>query len=383
MSASTPNATRANHVEGLEGIVACDSAISTVDGIAGILTYRGYDIHDLADHASFEEVVYLLWHDALPTRTQLDALTAEIVTHRALPAAMLDLLRAFPHDAVPMAVLRSAVSALAMFDEDAADQSPDANARKALRLLARVPTIITSFVRLRQGKDPVSPTDNPSIAYDFLTTLHGEPPSETERKALDIAFILQADHELNASTFAGRVTASTLADFYGATTAAVATLAGPLHGGANEDSIKLLNAVQNPEQAREYVQNALDHKQKIPGFGHRVYKAEDPRATHLREMARQVCEHNGMDAQFTAFRAMEEKMLEAKNIHANVDLYSGTVYRALDIADDLFTPVFAVARMSGWAAHILEQYAHNRIFRPVAQYIGKHGLHYVPMNERG
>lgn len=383
MSATTPGTTRANHVEGLEGIIACDSAITTVDGIAGILTYRGYDIHELADNASFEEVVYLLWYGKLPTRAQLDDLTAKIAANRSLPAPVLAMLRSFPKDAVPMTVLRTAISALAMYDHDAGEKSTAANERKAVRLLAQAPTIITTFVRLRNGQEPVAPTDHPSIAYDFLSTLHDKAPSETERKALDIAFILQADHELNASTFAARVTASTLADFYGAVTTAVATLAGPLHGGANEDSIKLLNEAQSPDTAREYVRAQLAAKQKIPGFGHRVYKAEDPRATHLREMARQVTEQNGTEEQFAAFRAMEETMLAEKNLRANVDLYSGTVYRALGIPDDLFTPVFAVSRMSGWAAHILEQFAHNRIFRPVAQYIGARNLHYVPMDQRG
>ena len=373
---------KGTHPAGLEGIVACDSAICSVDGTRGVLTYFGYDIHDLADHSTFEETIALLWSGKLPTRAELDELTNELVAARPLPAPVLDLLHAFPQDARPMGALRTAVSALGMYDPEAEDKGVEPNRRKAIRLTAQIPTIIAAYGRIRQGKDPIAPTADLSTARNFLTLLHGEPPTETEEKALDIAFILHADHELNASTFAARVVAATLADFYGATTAAVASLAGPLHGGANEEVMKLLDHVGTPERAVEYVHEQTAAHKKIPGFGHRVYKAEDPRATHLREMARQVCEESGNETMFLTLRAMEDTMLREKNIHCNVDFYSGVVYRALGIADDFFTPVFAISRMAGWAAHVLEQYANNRIIRPRAEYTGAHDLHYVPIDKR-
>ena len=343
----------------------------------------GYDIHDLADHATFEEVVYLLWHDALPTRSELDALTAEVAAARVLPAPVLAILHAMPHNAVPMQVLRTAVSALGVHDEDNGDMSEAANRRKAARLLGRIPTAVAAFDRLRKGQEPVAPSDHPSVAFDFLTQLHGTRPTETQCKALDIAFILQAEHELNASTFAARVTAATLADFYGAFTAAVAALAGPLHGGANEDSINVVAQMGSPEEAATYIRGELAQRHKVPGFGHRVYKSEDPRATHLREMAGHVLEEQGQGNTFRVMRAMEETMLAEKNIHSNVDFYSGTVYASLGLTPDMFTPAFAIARTSGWAAHILEQYAHNRIMRPRADYVGKRDQHYVPLDQRG
>jgi len=381
MSVTTSNPAP-QHAQGLEGVVACESAICTVDGQAGVLTYQGYDIHDLADHAAFEEVVALLWDGALPTQARLTELTGQIVAARALPPAVMTMLRSFPKDAIPMIVLRTIVSALGIYDDEAQDKSEAANRRKAIRLIGRIPTAVAAYHRLREGHEPVAPTDNPSIAADFLTQLHSVTPTETQCKALDIAFTLQAEHELNASTFAARVTAATLADFYAAMTVAVATLAGPLHGGANEDSMKLLANLPTPGKAKQYVRDTLAARGKIPGFGHRVYKTEDPRATHLREMARQVLEEKGEGNTYATMHAMEEEMLEAKDIHANVDFYSGPVYQALGITPDLFTPVFAIARTSGWSAHILEQYAHNRIMRPRAEYIGERGLHYIPLDER-
>ncbi len=367
---------------GLEGVVACDSAICAVDGERGVLSYFGYDIHDLADHASFEETIALLWSGALPTRAQLDELTAQLVAERPLPAQVMGLLHSFPTDARPMHVLRTAVSALGMYDPEAEDKSMESNRRKAIRLTAKIPTIIAAYHRIRKGDEPVAPTGDISTARNFLTMLHDNAPTDTEEKALDIAFTLHADHELNASTFAARVVAATLADFYGATTSAVASLAGPLHGGANEEVVKILDQVGNPERAVAFVHEQLAAHQKISGFGHRVYKAEDPRATHLREMARQVCEESGNQNMFLTLRAMEDTMLTEKNIHTNVDFYSGTVYRALGIPDDLFTPVFAISRMSGWAAHVLEQYADNRLIRPRAEYTGAYDRHYVPIDER-
>lgn len=380
---SATGTAKATHPQGLEGIVACDSAICAVDGTRGVLSYFGYDIHDLADHGTFEEVIALLWDGALPTQERLDALNGELIAERPVPAPVIDLLRAFPQGTHPMSALRTAVSALGMYDAEADAKEMEANRRKAARLMAKIPTIIAAYARIRDGKDPVPPTQEISTAYNFLAMLHGDTPTETAVKALDIAFILHAEHELNASTFAARVVAATLADFYGATTAAIASLAGPLHGGANEEVVRMLDAVGTPEKAVAFVHAQLAAKRKISGFGHRVYKAEDPRATHLREMARQICDESGHETMFLTLRAMEDTMLAEKDIHSNVDFYSGTVYRALGIPDDLFTPVFAISRMSGWAAHILEQYGHNRIIRPRGEYIGAHDRHYVPISERG
>jgi citrate synthase len=370
------------HPAGLEGVVACDSAICAVDGERGMLSYCGYDIHDLADHSTFEETIALLWNGDLPSRAQLDELTRQLVEARPLPGPVMDLLHAFPKDARPMHVLRTAVSALGMYDPEAEEKSMESNRRKAVRLTAQIPTIVAAYHRIRNGKEPVAPTGEDSTARNFLTMLHDDAPTETAEKALDIAFILHADHELNASTFTARVVAATLADFYGATTSAVASLAGPLHGGANEEVVKTLDEVGNPDRAVSYVHEQLAAHKKISGFGHRVYKAEDPRATHLREMARQVCEESGHETMFLTLRAMEDTMLRERNIHSNVDFYSGTVYRALGIPDDLFTSVFAISRMSGWAAHILEQYGNNRIIRPRAEYTGAYDRHYTPIDAR-
>jgi citrate synthase len=374
---------KTTHPQGLEGVVACDSAICAVDGQRGVLTYFGYDIHDLADHAKFEEVIALLWDGELPTQARLDDLNRQLVAERPLPGPVMDLLHTFSKDAHPMSVLRTAVSALGMYDPEADAKEMEANHRKAIKLMARIPTIIATYDRLRKGKEPVPPTENPSTAYNFLAMLRDDEPTETEVKGLDIAFTLHADHELNASTFTARTVAATLADFYGATTAAVASLSGPLHGGANEDVVKTLDKIGGPGRAADFVRQELAAHRKLPGFGHRVYKAEDPRATHLREMARQVCEESGHMDQFETLRIMEDTMLKEKNIHCNVDFYSGTFYRALGIPDDLFTPVFAISRMSGWAAHILEQYAHNRLIRPRAEYVGAYDRHYVPIEQRG
>jgi citrate synthase len=373
---------KTTHPQGLEGVVACDSAICAVDGVRGVLTYFGYDIHDLADHATFEEVIALLWDGDLPTQARLDDLNQQLIADRPLPGPVMDFLRSCPKDAHPMSVLRTAVSLLGMCDPEADAKDMASNHRKAARLMARIPTIIATYSRLRTGNEPVPPTQEVSTAHNFLTMLRGGEPTQTEVKGLDIAFTLHADHELNASTFTARTVAATLADFYGATTAAIASLSGPLHGGANEEVVKTLDLIGSPDRAVEFVHEQLAAHNKIPGFGHRVYKAEDPRATHLREMARRVCEESGHEEQFKTLRIMEDTMLKEKNIHCNVDFYSGTFYRALGIPDDLFTPVFAISRMSGWAAHILEQYAHNRLIRPRAEYVGVYDRHYVPIEQR-
>ncbi|MFL6214462.1 MAG: citrate synthase [Blastocatellia bacterium] len=368
---------------GLEGIVAAQSSISDVNGIEGRLIYAGYDIHDLARHATFEEVIYLLWNLRLPTRSELSELKQQISRESQLPAEIQQLIRAVPKTANPMDMLRTMVSALALFDEDAADMSREANLRKAIRLIARFPTIVTTFQRVRNGLEPVTPRADLSIAANFLYTLNGTEPDEIATRTMDVALILHADHELNASTFAARVTAATLSDMYSAIVSAIGTLKGPLHGGANEGVIKNLLEIGSLENVEAWVMNAFANKQKIMGFGHRVYRTEDPRATHLREMSRQLGERTGESKWYDMSSKMEEIVKREKHLNANVDFYSASTYYALGIPTDLFTPIFACSRISGWTAHVLEQYANNRLIRPRAEYVGPRGLQYVPIDERG
>jgi citrate synthase len=368
---------------GLEGIVAAQSRISDVNGDEGTLIYSGYDIHDLAEHATFEEVVYLLWNGELPTRTALEELTKQLNAETGLPAGILDLISAIPRTASPMDMLRTVVSALSLYDPDGGDMSPEANQRKAVRLTAKFPTIVTTFQRVRNGQKPVEPRSDLSIAGNFLFTLRGEAPDEVSTRTMDLAFILHADHELNASTFAARVTAATLSDMYSAIVSAIGTLKGPLHGGANEGVIKNLLEIGSVDKVEPWLKQAFSEKRKIMGFGHRVYHTEDPRATHLREMSRQLGERTGEKKWYEMSRKMEEVMMREKHLNPNVDFYSATTYYALGIPTDLFTPIFACSRISGWTAHVLEQYKNNRLIRPRAEYIGPRGLKYVPIEERG
>jgi 2-methylcitrate synthase len=368
--------------EGLEGVVVSESKICFVDGIEGRLLYEGYNIHDLAEHATFEEVAYLLWHGDLPTKAQLDRLRRDLAAARTLPDPVMGLMKAFPKGAPPMDVLRSAVSALGIYDPDAHDDSPDANVRKSVRLSAQIGTIVAAAERLRTGKPPVPPDPESGHAANFLHMLWGKKADSDSVRALDIALVLHADHELNASTFAARVTAATLADMHSAITSAIGTLKGPLHGGANENVMRLLLKAGQPANAVPTVEAMLAAKQKVPGFGHRVYKTEDPRATHLRRMSEALTRQHGMPQYYEMSRAIEEYMLKAKRIYANVDFYSATVYYALGIPIDLFTPVFAVSRISGWSAHVLEQYADNRLIRPRAEYVGPRNRVFVPLDQR-
>jgi citrate synthase len=368
--------------EGLEGIVAAESRICFVDGIQGRLIYQGYDIHDLAAHASFEEVAYLLWRGDLPTRAQLDALNKDLIASRGLPASVLNLLRAFPRDVLPMDALRTAVSALGIYDPEHRDNSMEANLRKSIRLTAQMATVVAAIGRCRDGKDPVEPDPALSHAANFLHMLWGRRPDDVAVKTIDVALILHADHELNASTFSARVTAATLADMHSAITSAIGTLKGPLHGGANEAVMRLLLSIGEPERVVPAARAMLAAKQKIPGFGHRVYKTEDPRATHLRKMSEALGRRRGDLKWFEMSRALEQFMLTEKHIYANVDFYSATSYYALGIPIDLFTPVFAVSRISGWSAHVLEQLADNRIIRPRAEYVGPRDRTYVPIDRR-
>jgi len=369
-------------VEGLEGIVAAHSRICFVDGVEGRMLYEGYDIHDLADHASFEEVAYLLWHGDLPTRSQLDALNRELRGARPLPEPVMAIIKGVPKDALPMDVLRTAVSALGVYDPDARDNGQPANVRKSVRLTAQIATIVAAIDRTRNGKPPVAPDPGLGHAANFLYMLRGERPDATATRAVDIALILHADHELNASTFSARVTAATLADMHSAITSAIGTLKGPLHGGANEAVMRLLLKIGDVSNAVPTVKQMLANKEKIMGFGHRVYKTEDPRATHLRKMSEELCRQTGQLKWYEMSREIEKYMLAEKHLHCNVDFYSATCYYALGIPIDLFTPVFAVSRISGWSAHVLEQFADNRLIRPRAEYVGPLNRTYVPIDQR-
>ena len=367
---------------GLRGVVAGASRISTVDGLEGRLIYQGITIHELAENASFEEVAFLLWEGRLPTRAELDQLNADLRSNAALPEPVIEILRKLPATAKPMDVLRTAVSALGIWDPDTGDNSLEANRRKAMRLTAQIPTIITAFHHLRSGREPVAPRSDLSVAANFLYMLNGELPGPVAEKTFDIALTLHADHEFNASTFSGRVTIATLSDMYSAITAAIGTLSGPLHGGANEGVFRMLEGIGDGDAA-EWVHAQLAQKARIMGFGHAVYKTTDPRATHLKRMAKELAEESGNARLYQMSTTIEELMLAEKGMHANVDFYSATVYHVLGIPTDLFTPVFAVSRITGWTAHVLEQLADNRIIRPRADYVGPVDVHYVPIDQRG
>ena len=369
--------------EGLEGVVAGTSSICLVDGTQGRLLYRGYDAIELSERSTFEEVAYLLWHGDLPTRAALAGLKADLLGAGTLPPPVLDILKELPKSAQPMAVLRTATSALAHFDPDAADNSPAANVRKAVRLTAQIPAIAAGFHRLRSGAAPLAPQATLSHAANFLYMLHGTPSDPEVARALDVALILHADHEFNASTFSARVTAATLSDLHSAITSAIGTLKGPLHGGANEDVMRLLERIGSVDRVEPMILELLAAKKKIPGFGHRVYRTEDPRARILRPMSQRLGERVGDPRWYQLTRKVEEVVTAHRPIHANVDLYSSSVYRSLGIPIDLYTTTFAVSRISGWAAHVLEQYADNRLIRPASDYVGSRGRDYVPIEARG
>jgi citrate synthase len=367
---------------GLEGIVAAQSSIGDVDGTNGVLIYQGLDIHDLAEHSTFEETIYLLWHGRLPIRDELDALRAELSSVMKLPPEVIELMRSFPREAQPMDALRTAVSALAFYDEGARDLSREGALRTATRLTAQLPVVVANFGRMREGKELVEADPSLNIASNFLYMLKGERPTEREARIFDVCLILHADHELNASTFTARVIAGTLADMYGAVTGAIAALSGPLHGGANTNVMKMLLEIGSPDKAEEWLTDALASKKKIMGFGHRVYKTEDPRSVWLRRFSKEVGEERGETRWFEILERLRELMFASKKLYPNVDYYSGSVYYQMDIPLDLFTPIFAVSRISGWTGHILEQYANNRLIRPRAEYIGPRGVKYVPIEER-
>jgi citrate synthase len=369
--------------KGLEGIVAASSSICYIDGEAGVLAYRGIDIHDLAENSTFEETCYLLWYGKLPNRSELDGLNRQLAAERKIDPAVIQLMRNLPRTAIPMEVLRTAVSALSPYDPDAEKMDHAANVRKAIRLTAQIAMIVAAYDRIRKGKDVVQPDPSLSHAGNFLLMLNGERPSPTAQKALDVALILHADHELNASTFAARVIAATLSDMHSAITGAIGALKGPLHGGANEAVMRMLFEIDKKgEDPVEHVKTMLANKKKVSGFGHRVYHTEDPRATHLRQMSRDL----GRDANpkwYDLSARIEKYINSEKHLNANVDFYSASTYTTLGLDVDLFTPVFAVSRISGWAAHVIEQLDDNRLIRPRADYIGpKYPNRYVPIDKR-
>jgi len=355
---------------GLEGIIAADSEICYIDGDEGILGYFGYSIHTLAENATFEEVIFLLWNGRLPQVAELATLKELLVAHRELPPGVTAFLATVP-TGKPMHVLRTAVSMLGIYDEHAEEMTPEANHVKAAKLMAKTATIVTSFHRLRTGAAVVPGDPSLSFAANFLYTLTGNQPDPVMERAFDVALTLHADHELNASTFAARVTAATLSDLYSAATAGVCALKGPLHGGANEDVIKFLLAAGTKENALAIVAERLANKQKVAGFGHRVYKTIDPRAIHLARLSKEIGARTGHVDLYEMSNAVAEFIKSSKNLNANVDFYSASTYYSLGIPVDLFTPIFAVSRMSGWTAHVLEQYRNNRLIRPRADYKGK------------
>jgi citrate synthase len=369
---------------GLEDIVVSTSDICFIDGREGRLVYRGFDVNDLVDRSTFEEVVYLLWHGSLPGRKDSDAHVKALrsTANRKLPPKVISILRALPKRTAPMEVLRTGVSALAAFDPDAADNSRDASLRKALRLTAQMPTLVAAWERIRRGKAPIAPNPKLSHAANFLAMMTGKKPTPLAEKTFDVALILHADHELNASTFAARVTAATLSDMHSAITSAIGALKGPLHGGANEQVMLMVDQVKSPARAESWIRKALADKARIMGFGHRVYRVEDPRAKHLRRLARELGEQVGDTSKVEILDIIAREVSAEKKIYPNVDLYSGAAYAAMAIPTDQFTPIFAISRISGWSAHVLEQHGDNRLIRPRAEYTGPTRAMWVPVDQR-
>jgi citrate synthase len=363
-------------------VVAAETMISDIDGEAGRLWYVGYEIADLARNATFEEVVYLLHHLHLPTQGQLDRLNRFLVQERALEPFLAKLMPTLAQNTSPMSMLRTSVSASSAFDPDGWDDSNEAQYRKAMRLIAEMPTLIATFDRLRTGRQVIAPNPRLSHAANFLWMLHGEEPDPEDAHVLDTTFILYADHTMNASTFTARVIASTLSDIFSAITGAIGALKGPLHGGANEESMKMAEEVGKPENAEAFVRGRLERHEKVMGFGHAVYKTMDPRATVLKQLCLEAGERHDQPQWYEIFAALERTVMEQKGLYPNVDLYAAGVYHVLGIPTDLMTPLFALARMAGWTAHVREQYANNRIIRPGSEYIGPRDQTWVPIDER-
>jgi citrate synthase len=369
---------------GLEDVVVSTSEICFIDGREGRLLYRGYDVNDLVEHSSFEEVVYLLWHGGLPSRKELEAHVKALsaTATRRLAPKLVDMLRQLPRKTPPMEVLRTGVSALSAFDPDAADNSREASLRKALRLTAQMPTLVAAWERIRRGRPLVDPNPRLGLAANFLTMLTGKAPSPLATKTFDVALILHADHEFNASTFAARVTAATLSDMHSSITSAIGALKGPLHGGANEQVMLMVEKIKSPARAEAWIKKALADKARIMGFGHRVYRVEDPRAKHLRRLATELGQQAGNTDSVQILDTVARVVSQDKHIFPNVDLFSGAAYATMGIATDQFTPVFAISRVAGWAAHVLEQHGNNRLIRPRSEYTGPTHATYVPLDRR-
>ena len=371
--------------KGLEGVVAAESKMSFIDGEKGVLEYVGIAIDDLARNSTFEETVFLLFNERLPKADELGAFSAEIRGRYSLPDALMRMVHDAPTNAQPMHVLRTLVSALAMFDEDPNANDPESARHKAMNVLGHAPTLIAAYDRVRRGLEPVAPDTSLPFADNFLYMLNGEKPTPTMARAFDACMILHADHTLNNSTFAARVIISTLSDVYSALTGAIGSLRGPLHGGANEGVMVMLNEIPSVADAEAYVMGKLERKDKIMGFGHRVYKAYDPRATYLKTLAKQLAEDTGNQALYEKSHAVEQVMereVAAKGIYPNVDFYSATTYHCIGLSTDLFTPMFAMSRIAGWSGHIIEQLSDNRLYRPTSEYVGPHGAPYTPIEQR-
>jgi citrate synthase len=367
---------------GLRGVVAAQSSIGDVNGEKGILIYQGYDIHDLAEHSTFEEVIYLLWNGKLPTKSELEDLKSEFQANYAAPSEVIELMKSFPKEADPMDVLRTSVSSLDFYDKDGHGTERAPALKAAIKLTAQIGTLVAAWEHIRNGRDPVAPDSSLSIAENFLYMFFGKKAEADEARMFDIALILHADHELNASTFTTRVIAGTLADVYGAVTGGIAALSGPLHGGANTNVMKMLKEIGSEDKIDGWIDTALAEKRKIMGIGHAVYKTEDPRATWLRKFSKTMGEKKGDLSWYNMSQKIEKAMLDKKGMYPNVDFYSASTYYLMDIPLDQYTPIFAVSRISGWTGHILEQYGNNKLIRPRAEYIGGRDLKYVPIDER-
>jgi citrate synthase len=369
---------------GLEDVIVSPSEICFIDGHKGRLLYRGFDVDDLVAHSSFEEVVYLLWHGRLPNQKELDTHRKSLAStaNRKLQPRVLAMLKLLPKKATPMEVLRTGVSALSAFDPDAEDNSREATLRKAVRLVAQMPTLVAAWERIRRGRATVSPNPRLNLAANFLYMMSGKPPTPLAAKTFDVALILHADHEFNASTFAARVTAGTLSDLYSAIVSGIATLKGPLHGGANEQVMLMVEKIKDPAKAESWIRKAISEKARVMGFGHRVYRVEDPRAKHLRRLASELGQQINDTSSVQILDTVAKVMSTDKHIFPNVDLYSGAAYAAMGIPTDQFTPIFALSRVSGWSAHVLEQHGNNRLIRPRSEYTGPTDMTYVPLAER-
>ena len=369
--------------KGLEGVIAAETALSDIDGQKGILSYVGYSIHDLAENATFEEIIYLLHHLELPTESQLAAIREQLAEEREPNEFVSELLPTLAANAAPMSMLRTAVSASSAKDPDGWDTSEAANYRKAIRLCAVFPTLVAYYHRLRNDEKPIPPDPNLDLAANFLYMLKGDKADDDTARMFDICLVLHADHTMNASTFAARVCAATLSDIHSAMTAAIAALKGPLHGGANEAVMKMIKEIKTADKARDYILKRFANKEKVMGFGHRVYKTEDPRATHLRRMAKELAEKTGDPHNFEISQEIEKTVMDEKGIYPNVDFYAASVYGYLQIPTDLFTPIFACSRVAGWSAHVREQYADNRLIRPDHGYVGPDPRDWTPLSDRG